>query len=803
MKWWSGTNVESWSQPSEREVEVVINSKCELQTQLVFTISEDSTSPSSQLDFGLSLKGHYPKGVNRLGMGFGAASEDEDWFGFGERFDTTSQRGLARYVYVEDGGWSLNHFDPLRLPKGPQLTYVPMPWLISSVGYGLYLNTTFRSNWDLDSPVFVEEDQDPLNGFRFEVESDSPLLFHLFLGPSTKDVISQYTQFTGRSLIPPLFQFGPWNQFSNEFDSTSLEDALVQYVDWDIPISVSIDGIHFFPKGSQRGDPEKYIQRNLFSKSYGVKTTAYFNSMLDTGYYPKYNECVALDLFVKNEDDSVYKFIYKGAARAPFYASLLDFTNPSAVKWYQNQFQHAVDMGFDGWMYDYGEYLSQSTVSYDGRSGHEVHNEYPLLYQRTAFDYFMGLDEDPTDDYAPPFVYYVRSGYAGSGQVIWNHWTGDPMCDWSENSGIKAQVKAQLNIGLGGVPFSGSDIGGFVWTIPPSEELWMRWSQLGAFSGTMHTQTGGTSMFGIPKTHINDSKRGTFIWRKLAKLRMSLLPYIYNAAHQARFLGLPIMRQHVLDFPSDVIARNKDLQFMFGDSFLIAPVLDEGATEWDVYLPNNQKWIDVSSYLAYDASDGRHRIGYAPSLEGGVDVKVDAPLETIPIFVREGSIVFLYDPTLDTVNKASRKELVTLDDVSHVIHGWIWPKEEVFEAEGSLYDGLSVSMSSTTSSEDEESIKLILKIQDEDLQRLVILQIALPPSLISQTSNPIVQYTSEDIQDTFQQVDNYREITRLNKFEQDDLSSSFSLDGEQSVLWVRMDMNQFEEGGSAEVEISF
>ena len=169
-------------------------------------------------------------------------------------------------------------------------------------------------------------------------------------------------------------------------------------------------------------------------------------------------------------------------------------------------------------MYDYGEYVDPQNLFADGRTGYEVHNDYPNIYHEAAYEVVHEF-EQPEEGYAPEYVYYVRSGYSGSQANTWSVWTGDPYCDFSKHTGLRSQVSAMLAIGLSGFPFVGSDISGFTWIKPPSLDLWVRWSQVGLLSGTMHTQTGGTSMVGHDKSHIHDWPEGTFAWRMLAKLR--------------------------------------------------------------------------------------------------------------------------------------------------------------------------------------------------------------------------------------------------------------------------------------------
>lgn len=656
VAWFHATHVSNVAMASDGSVEVTLETSDPKGAQMVLRVSTDG----NQVIFDLSARGGISEKANRIGWGFKTRSDD-GYFGFGERFNLLNQRGQRLYCWVEDGGWGMSIIDGARLPKVPSETYVPMPWFMSPRSYGFLLDTTFRTDWDLDTAELHKLTGEDSNGFYFESEVKLDLRVRIFLGDTPKDVLQDFTAYTGRSLVPPLFQFGPWNQFGNEIPDLGKNDAMTWFATHDVPVSVHLDSLHFFPTGDQNGREENIATTVAQANSLGIQPFAYFNSMVDTTYEPAYSECVDNNLFMRKYDD-VYTFIYKGAGPDPFFCGLLDFTNPDTKTWYWNQMQGALDMGYTGWMYDYGEYVDVHATTFSGINGAEHHNMYPLVYQQTAFEFFQQLDDDPNDKYAPNYVYYVRSGYVGTQRWTWNHWTGDPMCDWSSGSGLPAQITGMLNIGLSGIPFTGSDIGGFVWWLPPDLELWSRWAQVGLFSPTMHIQGGGTTLLGIPKTSIHSWPRGSYIWRKLAKLRTSLLHYIYTLAHEAHETGMPLMRHHLLDFPDDETAVAQQYQYCFGPSLLVAPVVTEGARNQTVYLPilpEGQHWIDVGSNLQYDVRDGRHRVAYSSLLEGGQHVTVAAPLDTVPFFVRSGTIIPLLDPSVDTVNKAT-SDLVTM-----------------------------------------------------------------------------------------------------------------------------------------------
>ncbi len=616
--------------------------------------------------------------VNRIGMSFGTPI-DEGFFGFGERYNGANQRGNRLACWTEEGSFSAgvlgSRTSLMKYPGGATATYHPVPFFISSFGHGLELETPFRSTFDLARARG--------DAYRFEAEwRDMGVVFHL--GRTPAETLKMFTAKTGRSLVPPKWEFAPWNQFSGQIPGkTSLEMA-DEFVRRDIPSSCRQGYVHFFPNGGDVGAEAGLAAENAAFHALGLKTTCYFNPYVGLKHPTLYAEGKQKGYLVRKKgsnDPFDFQFMH-------YHAAQVDFTNPAATAWYKAVLKKAVDLGYDGWMYDFGEYTPIESIFHDGREGEAVHNVYPLMYQDACFDFMKGLDPNPNDDYAPDYAYYVRSGYTGTQARTWAHWTGDPSCDWTYASGIPAQIPAGLTVGLAGVPFSGSDIGGFEWYVQPpsSPELYKRWTMLGCFSGIMRDQTGG---FGHgPRTQIFDDPEAVRVWRKFAKLRTALFPYLYTLAHEHRTTGLPVMRHHLLAFPDDPQALLQNYQYLFGDRFLVAPVVDPGVRSWDVYLPAGETWYDVSSVARYDDADGRHRIGWSPALPGGQEVKVQAPEDVCPLFVRAGTIVATIDPSVDTLNPATDPRVTTLASREHLQHLWVWP-DAAGKATGSLWDASS------------------------------------------------------------------------------------------------------------------
>ncbi|ETO27235.1 hypothetical protein RFI_09900 [Reticulomyxa filosa] len=227
------------------------------------------------------------------------------------------------------------------------------------------------------------------------------------------------------ALVPPLWAFGPWNEFGGEFNDSN-GSALIEiqrYISMDIPVSVHLGNLHFFPLGDEVGHEEYYEQLNQQINALGVQVLAYFNSMIDVNYTSDYKYALNHSYFVVNPTRNgsngqydPYLFQYKGAGPNPFYCGVLDLTEASAYEWFQQQMAKSVKMGFRGFMYDYGEYIDpKAFFQGNGKYGKEMHNRYPVVYQQCAHDYFISITNQSLVNgvNAPDFIFYARSGYVG------------------------------------------------------------------------------------------------------------------------------------------------------------------------------------------------------------------------------------------------------------------------------------------------------------------------------------------------------------------------------------------------------
>jgi alpha-D-xyloside xylohydrolase len=285
-------------------------------------------------------------------------------------------------------------------------------------------------------------------------------------------------------------------------------------------------------------------------------------------------------------------------------AALIDFSRETAVAWYKDKLAALFKQGVASMKVDYGEGAPPTAV-YAGVASESMHNLYPLLYQDAVWQASVeALGEDEA-------VLWARAGWAGA-QRYPVHWSGDGVARFED---LPCVVHAMLSIGLSGFCFYSHDVGGFSGN--PSPELFIRWLQLGVFSS--HVRAHGSP----PREPWEYGEQAEDLSRRYLELRYRLMPYLWTAAVQGAAAALPVARPLLLSFPDDPVAWTIDDAYMFGPDILVAPVMVEGAVGRSVFLPAGRWW---------DFWTGS-------PLDGGRFVEVDAPLEVLPLFVRDGAVI--------------------------------------------------------------------------------------------------------------------------------------------------------------------
>jgi alpha-D-xyloside xylohydrolase len=539
---------------------------------------------------------------------------DEHLFGLGEKFtplDKTRQHIVS---------WTVD-----ALGAASERAYKNVPLLISTRGYGLFFDTGRRITYDLATES-CETFTITIDGSHFDA--------YIIYGPAPAEILERFTCLTGRAPVPPKWSFGLWVSGGGHYrDETAIANLVTGLSEHDIPCDV----IHVDPWWMRQRkycdfewdraafpSPKKFLE-GLHHQELRLSLWQHPYISIESDLYV---EGSRLDYFVRKPDGEVYLIDYGlslstlpsittqvAMQEKSWNASvaIIDLTNPDALSWYKSLMRRVLEMGVDVFTTDFGEDIPADAVFANGLTGAEMHNLYPLLYNRAVFEV--------TREVKGSGLVWSRSGYAGS-QRYPTCWSGDPACDWDS---LACTIRGGLSLGLSGVPFWSNDIGGYRGT--PSERLYIRWAQFGLFCP--HSRCHGES----PREPWFYGERAVKIFRRYVQLRYELFPYLYSCAHEAARTGTPLMRALPLAFPDDPNVYDKDLQYLLGPWLLVAPIYDE-SDERSIYLPAG-RWID---YWTNEI------------LEGPRNITIYAPIDTLPLFVRGGAIV----PRMQYANRIPR-----------------------------------------------------------------------------------------------------------------------------------------------------
>ena len=484
-------------------------------------------------------------------------SPGERIYGGGESFTELNKRGQKLYLFVDDANGAEN--------VG---MYKPVPFFLSSRGYGMFVHST--------APMVFDFGRDYAGASTLMVGDDVLDVF-VFLG-EPGEVLDEYTDLTGKAPMPPLWSFGLWMSritYFSEDDVRNVADSLRHH---EIPADV----IHLDTGWFETDWRTDY----RFSATRFADPRDMIEDLLGMGFHVSLWQ---LPYFVP--ENRLYPEIVEGGlavadakGNLPYPDAILDFSNPAAVDWYQRQLEDLLSMGVGAIKVDFGEAAPLNGVYHSGRTGWFEHNLYPLRYNRAVMEV--------TERVGGERIIWARSAWAGS-QRYPVHWGGDPA---TSDIGMAATLRGGLSFGLSGFTFWSHDIGGFTATAP--EPLHRRWVPFGFL--TSHTRSHGQPPT-EPWLFSDEFLDG---YRRAAELRYRLMPYIYGQARHSADAGLPMVRALFIDFPDDPGAWLVEDQYLFGSDLLVAPLMEDVPSR-DVYLPGG-RWIDYQTGETYEP--GWHHI---------------------------------------------------------------------------------------------------------------------------------------------------------------------------------------------------
>lgn len=569
-------------------------------------------------------------GAIALGARF-ARAPDERFWGFGVRSDEVERaRGVVEN-WAGEGPYQLGEY-PLvsaitprwALRRRRDAAYYPVPWIISSAGYGVLIDNPELSRFRLE------------DDWSLEVLA-SRLRLRFFQGPTTGEVLRRFTAATGRQPYPAAaWFFGPWIQtgHANLVPFETEERIVAALRAADAPVSAIETHMRRLPGGAHEGQRGAERRRTAMFHEHGLASLTYLNPFVSEDYEERFAR--AMPLLQRRPDGSPYLYpAYIGGREPPLTTEgQLDFTSREAEDFFTELAQEAIDDGHDGWMEDFGEYTPPDAVCADGSGGAQMHNAYPTLFHAAGARAARAATDRPV-------ARFVRSGWTGTAPYAPLVWGGDPTTGWGFD-GLASAVVQGLSAGLSGIAFWGSDIGGF-FTLGDEEldaELLIRWIQFGALSPLMRTKAEGVAIPPRSRPQVWDHEILPH-WRRWAKLHTQLSPYLMGAAQEYVETGMPLMRHMCLVDPQ---IRRSD-QYMLGGSLLVAPVLEPGATERTVDLPVG-RWVDVWRSATYDEPTGGIVAGAPRILEGPATVTLPAPLEEIPLLMRIEALIPMLSPAV-------------------------------------------------------------------------------------------------------------------------------------------------------------
>ena len=556
---------------------------------------------------------------------------DQDTYTVSQSFSLDPKETIYGLGILQNGKMSQRNLE-VKMIQANREDYIP--FFQSVKGYGLF--------WDNYSPTTFSDDT---SATSFTSEVGDGIDYYFMYGGNADSVIAHMRDLTGQAPMFPLWTYGYWQSKERYKSQEETVGVVKKYRDLGVPLDGIIqdwqywgDNYHWnameflneeFPNPQKMVDDIHALNAHIIISiwsSFGPKTQPYKelekdNMLFNFSTWPQ-----------SGKSDWPPNMDYPSGVR------VYDPYNPKARDIYWKYLKKGLfSLGIDGWWMDSTEpdHLDIKPEDFDEKtylgSFRKVRNAFPLM---TVGGVYKHMREATSDKRV--FI-LTRSAFAGQQRYAANTWSGDTEASWKT---LKDQISSGLNFSLTGIPYWNSDIGGFfIWEFkdklddPEYRELYARWLQFATFTPMMRSHGADA-----PREIYQFGKKGEPVYDALEKyinLRYSLLPYIYSEAWQITNQQSSLMRALVMDFPKDEKVLDLNDQYMFGHSFLVAPVLKSMYTEdkkenfqqdgyRQVYLPKGTEWFDYWT---------------GERFSGGQTIDKKAPIDILPLYVKAGSIV--------------------------------------------------------------------------------------------------------------------------------------------------------------------
>ncbi|MFD1294531.1 TIM-barrel domain-containing protein [Lutibacter holmesii] len=544
-------------------------------------------------------------------------------------FNLTSEEilygGGARALGMNRRGYRLELYNKAHYgyETHSELMNFTIPLVYSSKMYAIHFDNAPIGYLDLDSSKTNTLSYETISGRK---------TYQIIAGDDWEEVVENYVSLTGFQPMIPRWALG---NFSSRFGYHSQEETLntiQKFNDEEIPVDAIILDLYWFGKemkgtmGNFEFDKDSFPNPKKMIKELndkGVKTILITEPFVLTTS-SKWGEAVEKNILGLTKEGKPYTYdFYFGNT------GIIDIFKESGKNWFWNVYKKHIDFGVAGWWGDLGEpEVHPSDLLHATGTADEVHNVYGHNWAKLVFE---GYQNDFPNQ--RPFI-LMRAGYSGSQHYGMIPWSGDVNRTWG---GLQSQVEISLQMGMQGLAYMHSDLGGFAGA-NLDDELYTRWLQYGVFQPIYrpHAQED------VPSEPVFRESKTKVLAKKAIELRYQLLPYNYSLVFENNQKGTPLMRPLFFEEATNISALNNDKTYLWGRNLLVSPVVKPGLKQQEVTFPVNSNWYNFYT---------------GEKVEGGQILTVNLVEESIPTYVRASSFI----PMVKTIQNTTQYNLNKFD----------------------------------------------------------------------------------------------------------------------------------------------